>query len=230
MPIIRQFRARTVVEETWAKVVCNACGKEGEPFGSRKGDKYIPGGFNLIRLSGGYGDGFPGDCETLEAVICSECTKKWADTWKIPPLMTQGGFSSPTYQASHSETGDLWSTFNGICWKGGEEDFPGWSVWDEDPEDEESPPTPEEENLISAWEQVLGQLDNVHQPLDDTIWKHFKGNYYQVLRKVEDCDGESYLLYRPLYGEDRLFLRPLLQWLEQVEREDYSGSRFTLVE
>lgn len=38
------------------------------------------------------------------------------------------------------------------------------------------------------------------------------------------------VLYRPTYGEKQLTMRPLSMWSDHVEREGYSGPRFTLKE
>ena len=224
MPIKRQFRAKTTVEETWTGVVCNACGKEGKPHGE---GQYIPGGFHLIRLSGGFGDDFPGDGETLEAVICSDCMKKWANTWKNPPQMEGHGFSYTVNQATHTETGETWSVMNGVCWKGGEDDNPwkggeddnpGWEAWGDD----------DEPDAIPEWN--ADQFWRFYGPAE-SIWKHFKGNLYQVLYyPVQAPDGNYFIFYRPLYGDDRLCLRPVEMWREHIERDGYSGQRFTLVE
>lgn len=37
---------------------------------------------------------------------------------------------------------------------------------------------------------------------------------------------EPLVVYRPLYGDRRLTVRPLSMWSEHVERDDYSGPRF----
>ena len=37
------------------------------------------------------------------------------------------------------------------------------------------------------------------------------------------------VVYQALYGEHGLWVRPVSMWLEQVEREDYSGPRFVRV-
>lgn len=39
---------------------------------------------------------------------------------------------------------------------------------------------------------------------------------------------ESLVIYRPCYGERLLTVRPLSMWNDHIERDDYSGPRFTL--
>ena len=63
------------------------------------------------------------------------------------------------------------------------------------------------------------------------IWKHFKGNRYRVLGVASHSETlEPMVVYQALYGEGGLWVRPAAMWNEQIEREDYCGPRFTLVE
>lgn len=43
-------------------------------------------------------------------------------------------------------------------------------------------------------------------------------------------ESEPMVLYRPTYGERLLTVRPLSMWSDHIEREGYSGPRFTLKE
>lgn len=53
-------------------------------------------------------------------------------------------------------------------------------------------------------------------------YRHYKGQYYQVIDVVRHSEDESELvLYKPLYGEGKLWVRPLDMFFEQV---DVSGS------
>ena len=62
-------------------------------------------------------------------------------------------------------------------------------------------------------------------------YRHFKGNEYQVLGTATHSEtGEPLVVYRALYGEGGLWVRPAAMWNERVEREGYSGPRFTFVE
>ena len=59
-------------------------------------------------------------------------------------------------------------------------------------------------------------------------YRHFKGNEYQVLFTARNSEtGEDMVVYRALYGEHGLWTRPASMWLETVERDGYSGPRFT---
>ena len=51
-------------------------------------------------------------------------------------------------------------------------------------------------------------------------WRHFKGGEYQVYGvAIHSETEEEYVVYRPLYGEGKLWIRPLSMWLEDVERD-----------
>lgn len=63
------------------------------------------------------------------------------------------------------------------------------------------------------------------------IYRHFKGNIYEVLFTATHSETmEQMVVYRALYGEYGLWVRPASMWTEHVEREGYSGPRFYPVE
>ncbi|CBL45727.1 Conserved hypothetical protein [gamma proteobacterium HdN1] len=62
------------------------------------------------------------------------------------------------------------------------------------------------------------------------IYRHFKGNYYQVIGVARHCDTEEvYAVYRALYGEQELWLRSLREFVDYVERDGVLTSRFQWV-
>lgn len=76
-------------------------------------------------------------------------------------------------------------------------------------------------------------MDNVDlgKALTPGIYEHFKGMQYEVV-DVALCSETlaPHVVYRALYGERRLWIRPLEMFQSHVEREDYSGPRFVLVD
>lgn len=59
-------------------------------------------------------------------------------------------------------------------------------------------------------------------------YRHFKGNEYQVLCTARHSETlEPMVVYQALYGERGIWVRPAAMWGEHVEREGYSGPRFT---
>ncbi len=62
------------------------------------------------------------------------------------------------------------------------------------------------------------------------LWRHFKGNLYRVIGiALHSETGEEMVVYQALYGQRGLWVRPAAMWLEQVERDGYSGPRFSWV-
>ncbi len=63
------------------------------------------------------------------------------------------------------------------------------------------------------------------------IYRHFKGNRYRLLYVARHSETlEPMVVYQALYGEHGIWVRPAAMWTEQVNRDDYSGPRFSLVE
>ena len=62
------------------------------------------------------------------------------------------------------------------------------------------------------------------------IYRHFKGNRYEVIGIARHSETmEPMVVYRALYGEGGLWVRPAHMWNEQVERDGYSGPRFQYI-
>ena len=69
----------------------------------------------------------------------------------------------------------------------------------------------------------------------DTItpgkYRHFKGGEYQVLGVARHSETlEEMVVYRALYGECGLWVRPAAMWNETVERGGRVFRRFTRIE
>lgn len=61
-------------------------------------------------------------------------------------------------------------------------------------------------------------------------YRHFKGNEYQLLGLVTHSEtGETMVLYRALYGDGGLWVRPAEMWNETVKKDGYEGPRFTYI-
>lgn len=62
-------------------------------------------------------------------------------------------------------------------------------------------------------------------------YRHFKGKEYQVIGTARHSETlEEMVVYRALYGDGGLWVRPAAMWNETVERDGYCGPRFTPVE
>lgn len=58
-------------------------------------------------------------------------------------------------------------------------------------------------------------------------YRHFKGKEYELLGIASHSETlEPMVVYRALYGEQGLWVRPLSMWNEIVKRDNYHGPRF----
>jgi hypothetical protein len=61
-------------------------------------------------------------------------------------------------------------------------------------------------------------------------YRHFKGGEYLVEGLATHSEtGEEMVVYRPLYGEGGLWVRPLKMFQEAVEHEGNVRSRFEFI-
>lgn len=62
-------------------------------------------------------------------------------------------------------------------------------------------------------------------------YRHFKGNEYELLYVARHSETlEPMVVYKALYGEQGIWVRPASMWTEQVDRDGYSGPRFAPIE
>ena len=62
------------------------------------------------------------------------------------------------------------------------------------------------------------------------IYRHFKGNKYEVIGVAKHSETlEEMVVYRALYGEFGLWVRPSSMWEETVERDGKTYTRFTYI-
>ena len=63
------------------------------------------------------------------------------------------------------------------------------------------------------------------------IYKHYKGNLYELIDVANHSETlEKMVVYRALYGEQELWVRPASMWDETVDVNGKKVKRFEFVE
>ena len=58
------------------------------------------------------------------------------------------------------------------------------------------------------------------------VYRHFKGDYYLVEADAHDSEtGAPCVIYRKLYGDGGLWVRPLSMFLSKVDQEKYPDAQ-----
>lgn len=61
-------------------------------------------------------------------------------------------------------------------------------------------------------------------------YRHFKGKEYEVVGVAKHSETlEEMVVYRALYGEGGLWVRPASMWNEEVEKDGKRYKRFTFI-
>lgn len=62
-------------------------------------------------------------------------------------------------------------------------------------------------------------------------YRHYKGNEYEVICMARHSETEEEMVvYRALYGDRGIWVRPASMWNETVEKDGKTYKRFTRIE
>jgi hypothetical protein len=62
-------------------------------------------------------------------------------------------------------------------------------------------------------------------------YKHFKGNEYEVIAIAKHSETlEEMVVYKALYGEHGIWVRPLSMWNEEITRDGKTYRRFQKID
>lgn len=54
------------------------------------------------------------------------------------------------------------------------------------------------------------------------IYRHFKGNRYEIIAVAEDCeDGSPQVVYKALYPPYKIYVRPYFDFVEELDKNKY---------
>lgn len=71
----------------------------------------------------------------------------------------------------------------------------------------------------------------MNQSIELGKYRHFKGNEYEVIALAKHSETlEELVVYRALYGEKGVWVRPAAMWLEEITRDGRTFKRFEKVE
>ena len=61
-------------------------------------------------------------------------------------------------------------------------------------------------------------------------YRHFKGNEYEAIAIAKHSETtEDYVVYKALYGDGGMWIRPASMWNETIERDGVTYKRFTYI-
>ncbi len=78
--------------------------------------------------------------------------------------------------------------------------------------------------------KVSYRLSNGEAPVVGKTYRHYKGNEYEVLSIADSSEnGEQSVVYKALYGDGKVWVRPLSMWCEPIITKDGIKKRFEFV-
>ena len=76
-----------------------------------------------------------------------------------------------------------------------------------------------------------GGVENMGINIEKGRYRHFKGNEYEVIGVAKHSETlQEYVVYKALYGDGGLWVRPAEMWNETVERDGKKIPRFEKID
>ena len=74
------------------------------------------------------------------------------------------------------------------------------------------------------------QQEKIMQEIKLGKYRHFKGNEYEVIAVAKHSETlEEMVVYRALYGDGQVWVRPATMWNDTVERDGKTYKRFVFI-
>lgn len=71
-------------------------------------------------------------------------------------------------------------------------------------------------------------MNEITKPVVGGVYEHYKKKLYQVVGIAKHSETlEDMVVYKQLYGDESLWVRPLAMFVETVDRDGAAVSRFT---
>ena len=62
--------------------------------------------------------------------------------------------------------------------------------------------------------------------IKNRVYKHFKGDQYLVIdTAINANDDKLYVIYRALYGDGQLYIRPYDEFVSKVDKDKYPNTQ-----
>ena len=85
-------------------------------------------------------------------------------------------------------------------------------------------------DAVKEMAESYAKKDWLHGGLNKPIYKHYKGNFYQILGECFDSETlEEKVVYQALYGDNSVWVRPKKMFFEMVEVDGNKVPRFEKV-
>ena len=74
------------------------------------------------------------------------------------------------------------------------------------------------------------QREKIMEEIRKGKYRHFKGNEYEVIAVAKHSETlEEMVVYRALYGDGQVWVRPASMWNDNVERDGKTYKRFVFI-